>query len=180
MTLSFCCSHFCHLSVSQLLKSRTYLHPAPSNLNFPFPPPIDTQLNQTAGPFSLSSFSVYLLSKTFIHLSSQCLVSLCVTSVAYPQSLPFAPHVLWTSSSPPSVTLPLLFPSSIHPSPAPLPDTSLCCVLSGCVYLPLHFAVFTASIHLCLFSPAAPSYIKSGRDITHTQTQIHNHPDARI
>lgn len=66
-----------------------------------------------------------------------------------------------------------------HP-PASLPDTSLRCVLSGCVYLPLHSAVFTASIHLCLFSPAAPSYIKSGRDITHTQTHIHNHPDARI
>lgn len=77
------------------------------------------------GPFSLSSFSVYLLSKTFIHLSSQCLVSLCVTAVAYPQSLPFAPHVLWTSSSPPSVTLPLLFPSFIHPPPHPSP-TPLC------------------------------------------------------
>lgn len=68
--------------------------------------------------------------------------------------------------------------SLIHPPPASLPDTSLRCVLSGCVYLPLHSAVFTASIHLCLFSPAALSYIKSGRDITHTETHTHisTHP----
>lgn len=92
-------------------------------------------------------------------------MSLCVMSVACPQSFPFAPLVFWTSSLPPSVPLPLLFPSSIRP-----PDTSLRCVLSGCVYLPLHSAVFTASIHLCLFSPAAPSYIKSARDISHTHT----------
>ncbi len=65
--------------------------------------------------------------------------------------------------------------SLIHPPPASLPDTSLRCVLSGCVYLPLHSAVFTASIHLCLFSPAALSYIKSGRDITHTETHTHTH-----
>ncbi len=72
--------------------------------------------------------------------------------------------------------------SLIHPPPASLPDTSLRCVLSGCVYLPLHSAVFTASIHLCLFSPAALSYIKSGRDITlthtHTHTQKHTHTET--
>lgn len=110
---------------------------------------------------SLSTFC--LKCSTICPLQSSC------PHVSCPQSLPFALFVLQISSHPSPVTVTLSH-SPTHPTRPPLPDTSL---LSGCVYLPLHSAVFTASIHLCLFSTAAPSYINSGRDITHTRTYTH-------
>lgn len=115
---------------------------------------------------NVSVFPFYLLpSSPICPLQSSC------AHVSCPQSLPFALFVLRISSRPSPKTVTLSH-SLTHSTQPPLPDTSL---LSGCVYLPLHSAVFTASIHLCLFSTAAPSYINPGRDITHTRTYTLTH-----
>lgn len=105
-------------------------------------------------------------------------MSLRVTSVACPQSLPFAPLVLWMSSGPPSVTLPLLFPSSIHPPlPSPTPLCAACCP-AAFIYRCTLQCLQHRSTSVCLVQQHYHTSSRAETLLTQKHTHTHKHTQA--